>query len=124
MSEVRHIHLGSREVEVRLNPRSAAAITQQARDLYIEIELYFSCLIGKRVNFLPQRRDGSVDPVRLNDNVSLGFRASMQHTCQAGDAQHALEAESFLVERGERYMPRWVSLDYRAGVWSGEFGVK
>ena len=124
MQEVRNIRLGSREVELRLNPRAASALTRQAQALYIEMELYFSCLVGKRVNFRNEARTGSVDPARLSDSVSLGFRASMTRTCQVGDAQHALEAESFLVERGERYVPRWLSLDYRDGVWSGEFGVK
>ena len=124
MQEVRNIRLGSREVELRLHPRAVTALARQAQGLYIEMELYFSCLVGKRVNFLKEARTGSVGPARLSDKVSLGFRASMTHTCQAGDQQHELRAESFLLERGERYTPRWLSLDYRDGGWIGEFGVK
>ncbi len=124
MQELRNVRLGAREVEVRLSAGAVAALTRQNEELYIEMELYFSCLVGKRVNFLPAARAGSVDPARLNDTVSLGFRAVMTRTCQVGDTDHQLESESFLTDRGNRYVPRWFSLDYRNGAWSGEFSVK
>jgi hypothetical protein len=124
MQEVRTLKLGSQELELRLNQRAAEALQQETDPLYIEMELYFSCLVGKRVNFLRDMRPGSVIPSRLSNNVSIGFRAMMMRTCQPGSGGSEPEAGSFLAERGERYVPRWISLDYRAGQWSGEFGLK
>ena len=124
MQEIRKVRLGSQQLELRLNNRAVMALREETDPLYIEMELYFSCLIGKRLNFLRQERPGSAGPSKLSETVSIGFRAMMTHTCQAGDAGHELQAGSFLADRGERYLPRWVSLDYRDGVWSGEFGLK
>ena len=53
MQELRNVRLGAREVGVRLSAGAVAALTRQNEELYIEMELYFSCLVGKRVNFLP-----------------------------------------------------------------------
>lgn len=117
------IEIKGRHVMLNVTPEAEAALVAARSPLYIDMELYFSCLIGKRVNFLPAPPEDIVGQVRLTDRVSVGFRAFATETCQAGDQKHELKSKHIPLARAERYMPKWLKLDYRKGVWSGEFGL-
>lgn len=115
------IRLGERELELRLSERARAALEARTAPLEIELELYFSCLLRKRVNFLEAPRADVAARAMLTERVSVSFRPVMTEAC----AVHAVDRPelSYLpLVRTAAFTPRWLALDYRDGVFSGAFG--
>ena len=62
-----------RPVQVNVSPAAARELGRRTEPLYLELELYFSCLVKKFVHFhdaAPRR-----DTVRVTDKLHLYFRA-------------------------------------------------
>lgn len=117
------IEIEGRPVALDVTPSAETALLSARAPLHIDMELYFSCLIGKRVNFVEAPPEHTVGRARLTDQVTVGFRAYATETCQAGDQTHALASKRIPLERAERYMPKWLKIDYRDGAFEGEFGL-
>lgn len=112
--------LGGRPLELRLTRRAERALRAQREPLEIEMELYFSCLLRKRVYFLSVPRD-PVARAALTPNVSVSFRAVTTRACVVGDVAGRPDVERLPLERASAFVPRWLALDHR-GEWTGEFG--
>ena len=114
------VHLLGRELKVTLTDAAQRALAARATPLHLEMELYFSCLIRKRVHFdVPQR--GEV--AWIGQDLSLAFRPVMSRGgCSVADT----EPDAMLVDlptgEPQRFVPHWLRLDYRHGQWQGEFG--
>lgn len=115
------IRLGDRELELRLTPRARAALAALRAPLDIELELYFSCLLRKRVHFLAAPRRDVACRATLTDKVSVSFRPVMTRAC-AVQAVDVPQLEYLPLARPGAFTPKWLALDHRAGRWLGEFG--
>lgn len=116
------IALGDRALELRLSPRATAALAAPGAPLAIEMELYFSCLLRKRVYFRTEARADVAAQARLNERVTVSFRPVMTKACSVREAEGAPELETFPLKRVAAFTPHWLALDYRAGRWTGDFG--
>jgi len=116
----RSIRLANRDLELRLSSTASAALAARGTPLVVEMELYFSCLIRKRVRFLsvphPDAFCAAVD-----DRLTVCFRPVMTRTCALSDVEGQPEFEAFPIQRPEAFLPKWLALDFRRGAWSGEF---
>lgn len=117
-----------RPVSLALTPAGVAALEARGdRPLRVQLELLFSCMIRKRVEFpevvhsdaLPLCLvvDGSTAPAGLE----VFFHAVGTRTCAVAQ-QPIPDLETFPLERVSPFLPRWLSLDYRHGRWRGAFG--
>jgi len=116
------IKLGEREVELRLSPPAERALHARRVPLDIELELYFSCFLRKRVNFLEQAHDDAASRAQLTNKVSVSFRPVMTRACHVHDVTQAPDLEPLPLVRTHSFTPKWLTLDYAGGSWSGEFG--
>ena len=118
--------LHGREVRVELSASAQRAAAALEAPLLVEMELFFSCLVRKRVLFRPLQEAGlEAERVAIGERLWLGFHpvASEQcHIAELGDAAPPLK--TMPVTRPAAYIPRWLRLDYRKGQWSGEFGYQ
>ncbi len=115
------ILLGSRQLELRLTARARAALEARHAPLDIELELYFSCLLRKRVNFLAVPHQDVASRAVLTDLVSVSFRPVMTQAC-AVQAVDVPNVEYLPLRRADIFTPRWLALDHHDGRWFGEFG--
>lgn len=111
-----------RRLGIALTRMATHALQAATTPLHVEMELYFSCLIRKRVHF---HRPPRPDAVSVADTLTLSFRPVMSRGgCLVADG----EPEGLLVDlpTGEphRFVPHWLRLDYRKGQWLGEFGYR
>lgn len=117
----RRVKLLGRELDVRLSSAAERALADRAMPLHVEMELYFSCLIRKRVHFdTPQRGEATW----LGQLMSLSFRPVMSKGgCSVAGTDNP---DEMLVDlptgEPQRFVPHWLKLDYRQGQWQGEFG--
>ena len=120
MHAVRSIRLANRDLEVRLSTAARTALAAQGTPLVVEMELYFSCLIRKRVQFLSAPHPDAFCTT-VDDRLTVCFRPVMTRQCTLSDVAGEPELEGFPIQRPEAFLPKWLALDFRRGVWSGEF---
>lgn len=114
------MRLANRDLELRLSPVASAALAARDVPLVVEMELYFSCLIRKRVRFL-----SAVHPdafcTTVDERLTVCFRPVMTRQCALSDVEGEPELEGFPIQRPEAFLPKWLALDFRRGAWRGEF---
>lgn len=91
------------------------------KPLYVVLELYFSCLIRKRVLCSGEAFPG-LEYIEAGDNIFVAFRPVMTRACRLEDSDGPPELTDFPIKRPNAYLPRWVRLWFASGQWQGEFG--
>jgi hypothetical protein len=119
---IRSIRLGERSVELRASDRAERALRDRAGPLDIEMELYFSCFLRKRVLFRDAGRDDVAARATLAGRVTVSFRPVMTQACRVAEAGEVPETEALALARVAPFTPKWLALDYDKGRWSGSFG--
>lgn len=113
------ITIDGKPVNIQLSQAAKQALQQRTTQLVAEMELLFSCLIAKQVNF--REFDSAAAGVPVTDNLAISFRAIMTQSCDISGTS-TFETETFPVANSERYVPYWLEIDYQSGQWQGEFG--
>lgn len=115
------VTIQGKSIRVCISKRAAAQLQNRTAPLLLEMELYFSCLLRKRVNV----RDSysGDDAVAINDKLKIWFRPVVTKTCAIRDCEpgHTPVTDMPIV-RPERYIPHWLTLDYKRGEWRADFG--
>ncbi|MGD8559741.1 MAG: hypothetical protein PVG89_15130 [Gammaproteobacteria bacterium] len=112
-------------VSVKLSANAQSALAKRQTPLNIELELYFSCLIRLRVLFPDSAADDFIPLDSGNDRLKLFFHPVMTKHCVVDEIRgHAPDTETFPIKKPDKFIPKWVTLDFRHGQWSGEFGYK
>jgi hypothetical protein len=115
---------------VDINGKSLSlTVSRVARDrlerldspLLLEMELYFSCLVRKRVYV--REGDDVGDMVAVSDNLWLRFRPVVTERCVMREVDTANPpVKDMPMENPERFFPHWLTVDYSRGEWLAEFG--
>lgn len=113
------IVLEGKVLRIRLSKRAEQALEQRRTPLLAEMELYFSCLIRKRVRFL---EDG--EGLEVSDGLRVSFRPVMTRVCGTDYAGEEPPLTEFPLQDRGRFLPRWLTIDYCNGKWTGEFGYE
>jgi len=113
--------INGRPLRVRISNRAKARLRRREAPLYLEMELYFSCLLRKQVN-VREQPDG-IEPHPVNDRLQVWFRPVVTKSCAISECPPGKPLVTDMpVVRPERYFPHWLTLDYRAGRWLADFG--
>jgi len=111
------VALGGRPVKLTLSPAAEAALAARETPLTAVLELYFSCLIRKRVRFL----EGETAGQAAYPGLWMDFRSVMTRACPVHGEGGPPPLTDFPLVRREAFTPRWARLDHD-GAWRGEFG--
>lgn len=112
--------LNDKELEVSLTASAQRALAERHSPLCVEMELYFSCLIRKQVNFgdsIPKD-----DAIPVGDRLYVRFHPVMSQVCSVEGHLDGPPVTDFPIVRQERFSPHWLTIDYRNGHWAGDFG--
>ena len=103
--------------------------------LLIEIQIYFSCLLGKRLAFYADteipgtwqvaKNDFATmvaDAEQLADKIYVRFNTVMTKACPVSDYAGPPPVTDFTIKNQKPYVPSWLNIDFGNGVWSGEYG--
>lgn len=110
------------ELEVRLSERASKALALRPDPLEVEMELFFSCLIRKRVLFIRPRHPNALDVPLSDTRLRVSFRPVGTKVCMVSDVDEFPDLEDFPISRAEAFTPRWLSIDFKKGAWVGDFG--
>lgn len=120
----RHSHtaearLNNKELLVEWTDRAQRQLDAISVPLIVEMQLYFSCVVKKRVLFHEQV---DFDTATVNEQIKLAFRSIESDVCSpevfARDFPEARELNAV----SDKMMPKRVSIDFKSGAWTGEFG--
>ncbi|HEY5603369.1 MAG TPA: hypothetical protein VIM41_09685 [Gammaproteobacteria bacterium] len=123
--------MASKTVSLELTRSAHARLEALQQPLTVELELYFSCMIRLRVVFPEQPGDGyfpvAVDneklPEKLTGKLKVYFHPVMTKHCVVDDIRgRAPDTVTFPIKKPEKFIPRWLKLDFKHGNWCGKFG--
>ena len=125
------IEINGRTVAIELSKAAIKALAQRSTPLLAEMELYFSCLIRKKVRFrdasdISQGTDENAatnaTTVTLSGHLQVCFRPVMTRVCGKDYEGDEPPLTDFPIVNAPAYVPRWLHIDYRKNQWQGEFG--
>jgi len=103
--------------------------------LLIEIQIYFSCLLGKRLAFYSDtdmngawrvdKKSFSAmvdDAEQLTENIYIRFNTVMTKACPVSDYIGPPPVTDFIINNQKPYVPSWLNIEFNKGEWSGEYG--
>ena len=112
--------INQRPVELVWTSRAESEMRRLDHALVVELQLYFSCVVKKRVLF--HRESASFDTVRANDRIEVAFRPIASAACDPNEfAENYPAGRNLLAEQAARMVPRRVEIDFRRGAWEGQF---
>lgn len=115
----KQIELLDKKVVVSLSSAAIKALSLRDKPLVAEMELYFSCLIRKKVRF----REGlDTEVVHVTDKMSVRFRPVMTAVCGIDYEGDEPALTDFPIKKPESFIPHWLKIDFKKGQWIGEFG--
>jgi hypothetical protein len=114
------IEIDGRSVKVELSARAMNSLYLRTKPLLAEMELYFSCLVRKKVRF--HERPQESDHVKVSDRLVVRFRPVMTESCHIGDFDDEPPVTDFPIANPKAFVPHWLRIDCRDGRWQGEFG--
>lgn len=113
--------VGDRPLSLTISKRAQVQLDRRTSALLLELELYFSCLVRKRV-YVREHID-SRDVHSVSDKLQLRFRPVVTETCAMRDVERDNPpVKDMPIVNPERYFPHWLTLDYVRGEWLAEFG--
>jgi len=115
------VTLRDQPLRIEWTGRAERALAQRDRPLHVEMQLYFSCVVKKRVLF---HESGGENGVPLEEKLLLAFHPVEAASCDPIEfARHYPQRRDMTSAAAGRMHPSVLRLDYRAGRWQGEFDV-
>ena len=115
----KQIELLGKKVTVSLSHAAVSALSNRSKPLIAEMELYFSCLIRKKVRF---RENMEGDLINVTDQLAVRFRPVMTKTCGVDYEGDEPPLTDFPIKKPESFVPHWLKIDFKKNEWIGEFG--
>jgi hypothetical protein len=113
------VRINQRDVEVSWTERAERALQDGRQPLIVELQLYFSCVVQKRVLF---HEDVDFDTTVVNNRLEIAFRPIASAVCDPREFALSHPAGKDLSQGvAARMIPRVVEIDYRQGNWEGQF---
>lgn len=101
--------------------RADKALIQTTKNLIAEMQLYFSCVVKKRVLFTEQ---ANFNVIPVIDKLSVAF-----HPVEAASCDPIEFAKNFPAKRefdsvsAKKMRPKALKLDYKNDTWEGQFYI-
>ncbi len=101
--------------------RAAKALAHRDLPLTVEMQLFFSCVVKKRVIFHEEESDTGES---ANEKLSVDFRAVEALACDpVAFAENYPERRELTSIAAAKMHPSTLSIDFRQGRWYGSFTI-
>ena len=114
------VTIEGKPVVIETSKSADRELRQRRHPLLAEMELYFSCLIRKKVRFHEAGEHDNEIPV--GDQLAIRFRPVMTAKCDIHYEGDEPPLTDFPIVKPKAYIPHWLHIDYHGGEWVGEFG--
>ncbi len=124
-------------VSISLSKSAEQRCRELEARILIEIQLYFSCVLVKRVAIYSDTKQDGVWQLDANDFASIleqsqplheklyvRFNTVMTQVCPVSDHVGPPPLSDFKIVRQQAFVPQWLKIDYSNGKWFGDYGWK
>jgi hypothetical protein len=123
------VEMMGKQIRIEISNKAKQQLKNRITPLFIEMELYFSCLLRKQLRIRERLDHVSPDAhdrqfsVQLSENLHISFRPVMTKSCSVSSCDGEKPPLSdFPIEKPQSYVPKWLKLDFKKGEWCGDFG--
>ena len=129
------LNFHNKNILIHLSNKAQLAAEQLNSPLLIEIQIYFSCLLGKRLAFYSDKEIKGAQRVesslfsellstskKLTHNIYIRFNTVMTKTCSVSDYSGPPPVSDFKITNQKPYVPNWLNIDFKNNDWAGEYG--
>ena len=110
-----------KDIKVAWTQRAEHAFSLRTTTLFIEMQIYFSCVVKKRVIFHEQL---DIESLPVTDKINIISRAVQSDTCSAEEFARNYPVKKELTSKAAKKMyPRLLNIDYINDQWLGEFTI-
>ncbi|MDT8282737.1 MAG: hypothetical protein RQ982_07985 [Gammaproteobacteria bacterium] len=120
-----NVEMMGKNIRLEISENASKQLSDRKTPLFVEMELYFSCLLRKEIRIYETARE-MLDKdfsTQFSDTLHISFRPVMTRSCSvsacAGDKP---PLSDFPIKKPRSYVPKWLKLDYKKGEWCGDFG--
>ena len=108
-------------LDIYWSRRAQRALLARDTPLIVEMQLYFSCVVKKRIIF---HDNTDLDSLAVNEHLRLAFRPVEALSCDPVEfAQHYPVKQQFTSPSALKMHPSTLQIDYRSGNWQGCFTI-
>ncbi len=115
-ADIRH-----KTINVKWTQRAEQALRAREHSLTIEMQIYFSCVVKKRVLFHDQSDD---DAININDKLRIVSKTVQSDSCDAAEFAKNFPVKNELIsDSANKMLPTLLCVDYKDQQWVGEFSI-
>jgi hypothetical protein len=115
----RTVQIDRHPLELRWSARAERELERCRQPLIVELQLYFSCVVKKRVLF---HRQVDFATTRVDDRLQIAFRPIASAVCDPREfALRYPAGRDLSAGPAARMIPAIAEIDYRDGRWEGQF---
>ena len=109
------------DLDIELTQRARTHLQKRSTALKVEMQLYFSCVIKKRVLF---HETTTLETTEVDDMLELTFRLVQATSCDPVEfAQNYPVQKEFTSPAAKKIHPKKLSIDFIRNNWVGEFYI-
>lgn len=123
--EKHNIEMFGKQISLEISKSAKRQLKDRKTPLFVEMELYFSCLLRKEIRIRETLREKLDEEfsAQLSDMLHVSFRPVMTKSCSVSSCQGEKPPLSdFPIKKPQCYVPKWLRLDFKKGEWCGDFG--
>ena len=113
------------DLQLKLSRSAKKELKGLNTPLYVEMELYFSCMVRKVVRFYQSLPEGK-GFVPVSDKLAVSFNSVAAAACATAGNNSGKDSNASLSVSSDqasmKFMPQWLEIDFSKGEWSGSFG--
>jgi len=115
------ITLRDNPLKVSWTHRAEHALELRDKPLIAEMQLYFSCMVKKRVLF---HNETEFNTVAVNEKLQVLFRLVQSQKCSPEEfAQNHPVKQEFKTSRALKMKPKSLEIDFKNGHWIGSYYI-
>ena len=111
-------------IDIEWTQRAENQLRKMKTALTVEMQIYFSCVVKKRVLFHENDATTGPEATEVTDKLSIGFNVVESNSCDPVEfASNFPVKNRFESVAASRMHPKKVSIDFSKGSWNGEFTI-
>jgi len=113
------IDIRGKKMDIMYSKRAEKALQKRNIPLIAELQLYFTCVVQKRVNFHDKTE---LDTITVNPYLRITYHTVQSNACEPVEFAEKHPVKKELKSKGAQTMrPSLFQIDYKNGEWIGEF---
>ena len=113
------IDIRGKKMAIMYSKRAERALELRTKPLIAELQLYFTCVVQKRVNF---HEYSDLETIIANPKLEIAYHTVQSDVCDPVEFAEKHPVKKELTSKGANSMrPSLFKIDYKNGQWTGDF---